>query len=240
MSELTVDEFLTHHGVKGMRWGERNNKGDALTVVKSGTAKVAKFAKKHQKGLAITALAAPGAINLVKEGKVTFDIVYKVYKLSKAADIKPEQLALGRQIVQGLVLHSDEALTHHGVKGMRWGERRGNAGEEESSKNERHASRVSKTENQVKLRVQRINNVQSHIKDVNDHGINAELLVERHGVAERMSPTLFKKLNGRTQEEVVSEHKQILANQLKDEQHALLAQQVKLKILNRHNDTHTK
>ena len=149
----------------------------------------------------------------------------------------------------------EDFFAHHGIKGMHWGVRRarpsdgsGNSGGSSGSKRgsgnsklgsdsktapaNKHAiaqleKKRSAAEEQMVLRAQRVKNLQSHIDDAKLHGMNSELLLETHGIAQAASPTLHRLVTGKTHQQTVAEHLAVLETQLRQEKHALLAQTVK-------------
>jgi hypothetical protein len=58
MRHSSVEEFLEHHGVKGMRWGVRN----VRATIGRGVNKTEAFVKRHKKGIATAGVVGAAAI----------------------------------------------------------------------------------------------------------------------------------------------------------------------------------
>ena len=119
-----VDEFLAHHGVKGMRWGVRKEEvssaassagkaaGRGLAKTGRGLKKTANFYGQHPLlilpsigALRIAARGAKNTADVIRFGHAATKLFLKAYKNYKASNITPEQLAIGRKIVQGLIVN---------------------------------------------------------------------------------------------------------------------------------------
>lgn len=94
MTELQVDEFFEHHGVKGMRWGVRKQE--------DGSPRTPMSAEKKKKiiigaavGTALVGVAATAVI-LKSNGKLPVSNVLKATKSSSSA----KTAALGKQRVK--------------------------------------------------------------------------------------------------------------------------------------------
>jgi len=128
MPDMSVEELLMHHGVKGQRWGVRREQAEAtsktvgkrvvtsgkesLTATKSRAVKVGKFYGKHPR-LAVPSVyaalfVAGHAVDVVRVGKAATLLFIAAYKTYNLSNLPPEQLAIGRKIVQGYVFHSSE------------------------------------------------------------------------------------------------------------------------------------
>jgi hypothetical protein len=58
MAHSSIEEFLEHHGVKGMRWGVRN----ATATIGRGINKTEAFVKRHKKGIVTVGVVGAAAI----------------------------------------------------------------------------------------------------------------------------------------------------------------------------------
>ena len=95
-----IDEFLMHHGVKGMHWGVRRAGHD----VKKGVSSSGKFTEAHPVGVGVTAGAAYIAYR--KSGKLAAAVVIAGaiggYELNKHVRNDPElqaKIAAGKKAV---------------------------------------------------------------------------------------------------------------------------------------------
>lgn len=120
MQQDEVEAFLAHHGVKGMKWGEHKSRADlargvktgsraVATKARSGAKKTGNFVVHHPK----TSLAVYGAARLayVHRGQIVGTAILAgragKYIIKKGFEKEPEvasAVALGRQVVQGLVI----------------------------------------------------------------------------------------------------------------------------------------
>lgn len=123
-SAMLLTDFFEHHGVKGMRWGEHKpsdavavamvrKPGQKITIKRAAQTtarKTAKVAYNHPIATVVTARLAVVAYDHREEIKNTAYILGKVGSYAvKQATTKDsplnETVAIGRQVVQGYVVH---------------------------------------------------------------------------------------------------------------------------------------
>lgn len=126
------NEYLAHHGVKGMKWGVRKAEKPSGNR-KRMSKREAKAEERKQKIIARNKayMEDPGVAKHVKFD----DEGYKITGISKALqkaldapleDIDDEELIFVTAMELGgdsNLEHANQYLAHHGVKGMKWGVR---------------------------------------------------------------------------------------------------------------------
>jgi hypothetical protein len=107
----SVDDFLEHFGVKGMHWGVRKAASSVGDKAKKTAVSTTKVAAEHPYETGLAVLAAHSVYQHRGEIAGTAVIAGKVgaYLVKQAFTTKDSevssQLAIGRQVVQGFVIH---------------------------------------------------------------------------------------------------------------------------------------
>jgi hypothetical protein len=224
---MTLTDFFGHHGVKGMHWGVRKPSDEVATATTrrtglKGTAqaaarKSAKVAYNHPYATASAVVIGTGVYQHREEWKATGVVLARIgkyaYKQYMDKDSPAhETLAIGRQVVQGYVVHSDDeldafVLEHHGIMGMRWGVRDAESKDKEgsgggSAKPSKHDKLIQAAENHEAVAAGHANAAEHYAKEydeVQKTGLNSAAGRRVYGKdASTLSPGMFYARNGQT------------------------------------------
>lgn len=202
-----VSNSLEHFGVKGMKWGQRKSTDGGpeshvdsarVATIKKSARNVDEFYKKNAWAAPATAAAilyglhgARVAGRSAKTGAIMARILYNAYKTYKANAAPAEQLAIGRQIVQGLLVQSDssESLEHFGIKGMRWGVRSASSDDEEKGDGDvgphpKHDELIKKAEGHEAIAAAHAataKNYEAEAKDLREKGYKSDVAKRVYG-----------------------------------------------------------